>query len=413
MNTLQRLFKTATVRDTLISFTGLGTTTAIGFVSTIILARVLGPEKFGVFSAVIALTTIVYSLGDLGIPPALINFLPKLPQKKDIIISTALIAQIGICLLSVFVFLGLALFHNAIIPGSLPEHIFLALLVTLIYILTNFAQGLFTARRQFWKYSAIQMIDSSIKIILILLLLVASRLDISTALLANAVSSFLALIITFGKETVLLEYRFDKAVFGQILSFSKWIAASRVFSVFFGRVDILLLNILVSSYGAGIFAAASRITLLFTLLISSLSAVISPRYSGFTTAGEIISYSRKLLFFVFGIATLMLLTIIFARPIILIVFGAQYLEAVVVFRLLAAAMLPFLFSLITTPAIIYTFNRPDFYAKVTALQVSLIVILDLLLINRFGLLAPVLAIGIANLIALALSAVKFTQLLKT
>ena len=242
----------------------------------------------------------------------------------------------------------------------MPEHLLLALLVTFIYILTNFAQGLFTARRQFWKYSATQIIDSIIKIILILLLLFVSRLDITSALLANVVSSLLALIITFGKEAVSLSFKFDKAVFGQILSFSKWIAASRVFSVFFGRVDILLLNILV-----------------------------------------------------FGIATLMLLPIIFARPIILIVFGAQYLEAVVVFRLLAAAMLPFLFSLITTPALIYSFNRPDFYAKVTALQVSLIVILDLLLINRLGLLAPVLAIGIANLIALALSAVKFTQLLKT
>ena len=406
-----RLLKTETLRDTLISFVGLGTTTILGFFFTIIMARTLGPEKFGIFSSVIALVSIIYSLGDLGIPPALINFLPKLPLQKNNLIGTAFVAQLMACIFAASVFLVLIYFHRFVVPGSRQNYLLLALLITLSYILSGFAQGVFSAQRRFWKLSANQMIDSVIKIALVIVLLSFSRLDITTALIANVISSFLAFVFTYGREIITLKFHLEMDLLKLILSFSKWIALSRLFSVFIGRVDILILNLLLSSHAAGIFAASSKVTLFFALLISSLNVVVNPRFSGFKTAQETLGYIRKLLLFVIAIAVVMLLCAVFASPIILTVFGQGYREAIFVFRYLTLAMLPFLFSLITTPAIIYTFNRPDLYAKITAVQVGLIIAIDLLFIPQYGVLAPVVATAVSNIFVLIISSLKLKQLL--
>jgi len=304
-----------------------------------------------------------------------------------------------------------SIFHQTIIPGSLPRHLLLAGVITVNYLLIGYVQGIFTAKKRFWSYSTSQIIDSGIKIIIVFALLYYSRLDIGTAIAANIISTLFALAVTFGREFVKIKPVFDLKIFTLLFGFAKWIAISRLFSVLISRIDIVMLNLMASSYSAGIYSAASRITLLFALLMGSLNSVINPRFSGFDTPQKAYDYIKKLFYFICCIALLMLTTIIFAGPIVNIVFGDSYAEAIPVFQYLTLAMIPFLFSLITTPAIIYTFNRPDFYAKITAIQVSLLVLIEIILIPKMGYFAPVIATGITNLLVMIVSLIKLNQLL--
>ena len=411
MQFILALLKTRTLRDTFISFIGLGATAFIGFIYTVILARHLGPSVYGVYSAVTALSAIIFGLGDLGITSSLINFLPKLPEKRQSIINTSFIFQLSICFLSLILFFVFAIFHQLIIPGSTFGYLILAGVITVNYLIIGYIQGIFVARKNFWSYSLSQILDSGIKIVLVFILLYFSRLDIGTAISANIVSTLIAIIITFGADLLKIKPVFERATFSLLFAFAKWIAVSKVFSVLISRIDIILLNLMVSSYSAGIYSAASRITLLFALLLGSLNAVVNPRFSGFDTPQKALIYIKKLFLFVCGIALLMLITIVLAGPIIKLVFGNSYAEAIPVFQYLTLAMIPFLFSLITTPAIIYTFNRPDFYAKVTALQVILLVIIELIFIPKIGYFAPVIATGITNLLVMIISSLKLIQLL--
>ncbi|KKT96446.1 MAG: hypothetical protein UW99_C0058G0007, partial [Candidatus Collierbacteria bacterium GW2011_GWC2_45_15] len=54
----------------------------------------------------------------------------------------------------------------------------------------------------------------------------------------------------------------------------------------------------------------------------------------------------------------------------------------------------------------------DFYAKVTALQVILLVIIELIFIPKIGYFAPVIATGATNLLVMIISGNKLYQLLK-
>ncbi len=108
----------------------------------------------------------------------------------------------------------------------------------------------------------------------------------------------------------------------------------------------------------------------------------------------------------------MLITSLFAKPIISIVFGDKYEAAIPVFQALTVAMIPFIFSLATTPALIYTFNQPKFVARLTAVQVILMVVMELILIPKFGSFAPPIALGVTNTIVLLVTGTKLYSLLK-
>lgn len=406
MEKFRKILRSQTIKDTFVSFIGLGFTAVVGFLYTVILARILGPERFGVFSAITALIAIVYSLGDLGVASALINFIPKLKESRQILINTSFWFEFAIGLVVILTFGIFSIFHNSIIPGSLTVQLLLAGNIAFNYLLINYAQGIFTAERNFVKYSISQIIDAGIKIALIIGLLYISKLSISTAFLANVISSFIALLLTFGRELTVIKWQFNKPIYKKIFHFAKWIAISKVFSVFISRIDVILLNLLSSSFQAGIYAAASRITLFFSLLISSLGSVVNPRFSGFDTQKKIKSYMKKLTLLIGVISLLMVVSALLAEPIINIVFGDKYLSAIPIFQALTIAMIPFMFTLITTPALIYSFNQPAFVAKLTAIQTVFMVVIQIILIPHIGAYAPVLVLGIGNLFVLIASIIK-------
>lgn len=402
------------MKDTMISFVGLGFAAIVGIFFTVILARALGPEQFGIFSAVTALYSIIYSLGDLGIAPSLINFIPKLKERRSDLVNTSFSFEILVCVVIAFLFVGFSILHNFIIPGSLSTQILIAGLLAINYLLISFVQGIFTAERRFLRYSFTQIIDSGVKIILILVLLSISGLSIESALLANVVSTAIALIVTFGKEFFKIKISLDKDLLQKIFHFAKWIAVNRVFGVFISRIDILLLNLLVGSFQTGIFAAANRITLLFSLLVSSLGSVVNPRFSGFGDDKQKITlYIKKLLGLVSFISLFMLSLILFAKPIINIIYGEEYLLVIPVFQAMTLAMVPFIFLLATIPPIIFSFNRPKFITRLTAIQLFVIVVMDLILIPKLGSMAPPIALGTANSLALLITSLKLRQLLSS
>jgi O-antigen/teichoic acid export membrane protein len=106
----------------------------------------------------------------------------------------------------------------------------------------------------------------------------------------------------------------------------------------------------------------------------------------------------------------MVLSAVLAEPIINIVFGNKYLSAIPVFQALTVAMIPFMFTLITTPALIYSFNKPAFVAKLTAIQITFMVVFQLVFIPKLGAFAPVIALGIGNILVLTVSTIKLVKI---
>jgi len=409
---IKRIFFAQTTKDALISFTGLGTIALVGMIFTVIMARALGPTLFGIFSALNALVTLLSSMGDLGFSSALVNFIPKLADRRNVIVSTVFWVQIAV---SVILGLTLAVFGfrpDLIIPGSQTSHFIIIGILTGLYVLQGLALGIFNSEKKFLSASILQGSDSVIKLFIVAALFFGKNLNIELALLANVVSCLLSVFFGLGRELRNVRPIFPKAQVMEIFHFAKWIALSRAFSVMISRVDVLLLNYLAGGFQAGIFSAASRIALLFALLVSSIGSVIAPRFSAFVKKEDIKQYLKKVALMVGGISLIMIATIIFADPLVRTIFGEKYIAAIPVFRALTIAMIPFLLSVITSQPLIYSFNQPKFFSRVTIIQVTVLIVLDLLLIPRYQAMGPTIALGISNVVALSLSGWKLYSLLR-
>ena len=409
---IKSLLFSQTSRDTLISFTGLGTIATVGMIFSIITARGLGPAAFGLFSALTALVTLLSSLGDLGISSALVNFLPKVTDRRSVLISVTFWFQIAVTLVLTLALMAAGFFHNFIIPGSTPQHFITIGVLTGLYVLQGFALGIFNAEKKFLRASILQGSDSIIKLIIVAGLFFSRNLNIELAILANVFSTFISLIYGFWGESRNIRPIFPRAQLAEIFQFSKWIALSRTFGVMVSRVDVILLNLLAGSFQAGIYSAASRIALVFALLVSSIGAVTAPRFSAFVHKEDIRRYLKKVALMVGGISLIMLSTVILADPLVRLIFGEEYLAAIPVFRAMTLAMIPFLFSVVTSQPLIYSFNQPKFFSWVTIVQVVIIISLDLIFIPRYQALGPTISLGIANVIVVALSGWKLYRLLK-
>ncbi len=408
---LFNILKTQTVKDGLLVGVGTFFTAFFGFLFTVIMARSLSPDQFGVFSALTSLIAILYSLGDLGVGPAIINFLPRHKDLEQKIISTSFWFQYAVGLILALIFWSLAKYSHVIVPGSVSGHFYLIGSLVFNYILIGWAQSVLTAKKSFLKISLSQIIDSVIKISTAYFLYKTSGLSISLSLLMNAISVCLALFLVFWKDLFNIPLQFSKKVFTDLYHYSKWIAVSRLFSVFYSKVDILLLNLLGSSFQAGIFAASSRITLLFAIIVSSLGSVINPRFAQFTSKKDFLGYSKKVFLLITGISFFLLLTVVFADRVIEFVFGGKFFESIRVFQLLSLSMIPFLYSSILTAAILYTFQLPIFYAFLTFLNLAITVIINIIFIPQIGYFAPVIGSFVGNTICLLLGLVKVKKLI--
>lgn len=412
MKNILGLLKSQTGKDTVISLIGLAATAGIGFVYTVILARYLKPSSFGVYSSITALASIIYSVGDFGFTSAIINFLPKLKDRAQNVINTGLSFQFLVALGFFAIFAVASSVNQIIIPGSMRYHFILAGILVVNYLIFNLIQSIFTSERRFWRISIGQILDSGIKIILVFILLNSSKLSIATAITANIISSILAMLFTFGRRLIRVNYKIDKPIFSSMAVYAKWIAVSRIFTVMISKVDVLLLNILAGSFQAGIYSAANRVTLVFALLISSLNSVVNPRFSGFDTKEKIQRYIKKLFVFVALFAILMLVMVILAEPLITFVYGNKYDQAIPVFRALTFSMIPFLFSIVVTPPLLYSYGQSSLFAKVAASQVIAMVILEILLIPKIGVFAPAIALGTTNAIATIFLGIKLAYFLR-
>jgi len=412
MKKILGLLKSQTSKDTLISLIGLAGTAGIGFIYTVILARYLEPASFGIYSSITALASIIYSIGDFGFTSAIINFLPKLKDKAQIVINTSFTFQIFVATGFFAILLLASLVNQIIIPGSMPYHFILAGILVINYLVFNLIQSIFSSERRFWRISIGQIIDSGLKITFVYILLSVSQLSITSALIANIVSSIIAIIITFWKRFPLLKLKIEKTVFSSMVGYARWIAVSRLFTVMVSKIDVLLINLMIGSFHAGIYSAANRVTLVFALLISSLNSVVNPRFSGFNTKEKIRSYIKKLFAFVAVFAALMLVMIVFAGPVVNFVYGEKYAQAIPVFQALTIGMIPFLFSIIVTPPMLYSYGKSSLFAKVSATQVVSMVILEILLIPKLGVFAPALALGTTNAAATIFLGVKLAILLR-
>jgi len=388
---------------------------------TIILARLLLPELFGLYSLALSTIIIFASISDLGISQTLIRFVSKELGKKSKKVKSYLfyLGKIKIILILVSAFL-LLISAKSISHNFYQKPIFLALLAGVLYIVfihtTGFLQSILQAANSFRGIFKKEILYQISRIILIPLVVFFSiKYSLSNEIILMLIILFLAfclflisLFLIFDIKKVYSKNR-EKGKYKKLSQkktkiINKFILATAALAlsgVFFSSIDRVMLGIFVKAEFIGYYAAAFSLIGGLASIMGFGAVVLLPIFSRLRGKRLEKGFKKSIrLILFFSIATF-LVTILLSYFIILIVYGEEYLSSLNIFRLLSVLLIALpLIGMYSSYFI--SKGSPQIIARILVISTILNIILNYILITsllKYGNLAAVYGATIATLIS--------------
>jgi O-antigen/teichoic acid export membrane protein len=394
-----------TAKDTYVLFIGNSLSAFWGFLFTLIVARSFSLADFGIFSAALNLVNIFSSLSDVGISSGSVNFIAEHLAKGDkekadeYVKASFLIRLLIVFAISVLVILFAPLVAAKLLASKSAVIAIWVAVIPIFWFPDMFFPYILQAKRKFLHSVVYDNSFYIARLLFAFIFYLAGMLTMSYAFWAFAAGFAINLILTLVYvRTDFIRSTPGKDEYKNLLKFSGWIGVNRIISSISGKLDIQMLAAMVGAVATGLYSIPSRLATFILVLAGSYSSVLATRLAGFGNRAKERAYIIKSTLAIVPIALGVVLWIIFAKPFILILFTAKYLPAVPVFQALAAAQIPFLFTVPSVSAIIYSMKKTVFIGAYSFFQIAAIFLLNFVLIPKYGPFGPTITFAVTNII---------------
>jgi O-antigen/teichoic acid export membrane protein len=367
------------------SYTFLGNVVYAGlmFVVNAIIARELGPSKFGVFSLLYALLLMITIFSDFGLSTSIAKFLPEYyAQKQDKkathllnlslkikLIGSSLLAVIGIILSPIL---------SSFLLGD-PQ--------LTIYLIVVFAGGIglslyellsiyFQAKQRFGVYSLYISFRAFIIFGMTLFCLLFSLLTILTSiLLFTIIPSFVFLLTFLYGKGFDFSFETDKKDISEFIKFNIYIIIANVAGILISRIDLFYINYFLDAESVGYYSVANQLIQIIAIITTSITIILLPKVSKLTEISAIKSTFHKILKYAILLYICVFPLILAAPFLISLIYTSEYIPSIILFQLLALAFgLGFIINPLST--LVYKFNKSKIIAIMVLVRLSLIIFLE-------------------------------------
>lgn len=318
-----------------------GCALALTMATGVILARALGPAEYGAWAISLAAATSLGTIAALGLPNLLMRRVAEHNSKREWnLLSSTLSRSIRLSTASSLLIALVALAVAWLWRGEGAVHFILFAIAVAALPLTTLTNAWGAALRGLGHGVVAQAVPTLLRPFVLLVgvgtaaLLLSVRTDAAFAMTMNLAGAFAALIGTFA-----LYRRFRPAEVA-MASTAQPIAGLwqecmpfmlvTMMGAVSARVDLFLIGALLDSHAAGLYEVAYRGADLVLLPLTATTAVIGPEYArrfalkDHRGLQKLVTQSTRGL--VLLSAPIALCLIVFAGPIIRLIFGTQYAE---------------------------------------------------------------------------------------
>lgn len=307
---------------------------AVAFVRVAIVARILTPAEFGLFSIATLVLAFLEILTETGINVFLIQEEGELKNYLNTAWVVSIARGIAISLLLLLVAPYIASFFNS--PNAAPL-LYLAALVPLIRGFINPSEVIYQKelafRKEFWFRFAIFSFDSLVAVLATLI--TKSAIGLIIGLVAGAILELILSFVIFSLRPVIA---FEKEKLTHVINRGKWVTAGGVFEYLFYNLDNVVVGRILGSAALALYQNAYRIS---TLPISEITDVFGkvtfPTYSKISSEKDRLkrAFIKTNLLIALVAIPFGILVSIFAKEIVLVVLGEAWISAAGALRILA------------------------------------------------------------------------------
>jgi O-antigen/teichoic acid export membrane protein len=372
-----------------------------GFVASLVVARALGPTNFGIYAVLAAAVGIVNTLAEGGLTEAAVLRIAPMwsTNGRDAEVRARAFFWLRMSLVTAIVLVGCAL--ASVIAARLLEGVDDGLLrLALIGVIATAASGALSAMLQatgaFGRMSSLTLINTSLTAALALVLAFSQRLDLVAALVVLGIGTSLA---TFVAARAMLPkgWRLDLPSRADLVheatslfQTGRWLWLASLFATFTANAEVLLLNRWAALPLVGAYALALNLASKADVVNQSLYTVLLPGVATLEDQQSRRSYVRRGLVRSGAIAVGLLALIPLAEPVIVIIYGQEFAQTAVFFRLLVGIVI---FDVLLAPLLLLplAYRRPKLMAAADAARAITLIVAGVALIPTFGAFGAILA----------------------
>ena len=298
-----------------------------GFIWTILIARYLGVNDYGVLGFAISLTAILAITVDFGIGTQVVRHIAtdynSAPKYLGNVFPLKSLFSIGTMFLTLIILILLK--SNEI-----------TIIITLLFMIEGIIKsfiGLLNGSFQAFEEGKYQGIGNILlNLILLVFILIAIYTDLGiygitiSYLLANLIA-LIYLYYAFNKNVTKPKFEFDKSFCKKILIYSLPFAATSILYTIYYSIDVVMLNQLVGNYATGIYNATYKLISILTLLYSVYGAVVYPVMSKMFKNDKkllIITFEKSIKYLLLIIMPFAIAIMIYSTDIVHLIYGNEY-----------------------------------------------------------------------------------------
>ena len=357
-------------QQTALVFAGKMTGACLGFAMSLIVARWMGPEEFGLFSLFIVILIFGNDvLGD-GLNTGVVRFYAMNrrtdPARATAVLTNALTLRIllGVPIVLVGVAVGVHFAERTSANHAYLWPVVLGMVGSFGAALWSFNLSVWQAREEFGTYGLMAGLVNLLRVISVSILLWAGSLSLGPIMGIHVVFDYAC--TAWGLwllRSHLSNFKLDYELLRELLRFSKWPAMASLFFILQVNLGVPVLNYVADAREAGLYGAGSSLLMGVDFLTVSLLTTLLPKVSQLTGLDQCRSYVQRSFPFYAVIAAALLPFLYFSRPLVLALFGSAYESTIPVFQVLFIGTLG---TLVTHPLylVLYTMNRPHLFSLI-------------------------------------------------
>jgi O-antigen/teichoic acid export membrane protein len=376
-----------------------------------VVARILPPEIFGVYSLMIAIVGLLEVFGNFGVRLSAAKFVASAssPSEQQIIVNNLLtfrlISAVAISLLSI---LGKPLFLR-LFPSQLLSQLYFFVPVlfsvqtiesTLAYVMQGF--------KQYKLMAIVQFLSSIFNAGFVLIFLLVFRLGITGFVLATIISFTITALVRYRLIPTSKAFALDPKLMKKILYFGLPLQGNDLLSFAFQKLDVLMLGALIGPSSIAYLDIASKVPNYFKNFNQALQSVYFPHMSGLFASKQddqavnvLNNFLRITSFFTMFSA---LVFILFQHQLIGFLFSEKYLPSATAAGILMVASGIGIMSQFLDTSLIST-GKPAYLLIINSVTAIISVFSNLTLIPLLGFVGVAYAKLLANCMSLPVSGV--------
>lgn len=356
-------------------------------------ARILGTDGYGVFSYAISFAAIFNVFSDIGLSGLLTRELIRRDDKKEYLATSLVLKTTLVILTTIFIAFISPLFTN--IVEAKPIMIIMALLVG-FDSMRGFLFAISRSENRMQFEATVEIItEIFITITGLLILFKIPSLENFTLGYMLSSGAGLILVLFLVKDYIANTFsNFRKELVKTILKSAWPFAFIGFFGIFMTNIDSIIVGFLKSTTDLGLLAAAQKPISMLYLIPGLLYTTLFPFISKFSKDKEEDKLSKLVktsLIASIGLALPIVFGgIIVAGPLINVIYGYEYIGAVLTFQILLLTLLPIFPGMILSSTLLAE-DKQKIFVKSSITGAIINVTLDLILIPVYGIVGSAIA----------------------